>query len=267
MAAMKKAFILVIFASLMYAIPLLEPFQKEVANGSEVYLGELGPGQTISLSIDGRPKTGGMYGIGGAYELANATDLPSGWVSIPSDWAGIPLHVKITSSKYAPEGEYKMKVQVLDIEDEQLENITFFVKVNITYDVFDASLDSNRKEVLSGQPARFYITLNNKASVGDVFNVSSSNVPKWAFSKSVYVPPKSSKTIYYEIVSEEEVRYYPVLDVVLQSSPLINATMNATVIVEPSLLADLKATNNGMLFFPAMNGLIYSLAGVLSNLF
>ncbi|MFA5077758.1 MAG: hypothetical protein WC488_05015 [Candidatus Micrarchaeia archaeon] len=267
MAGLKTAFALIALASLMYAIPMLEPMQKEIANGDEIYLGEIGPGQTISMSFDGRPKTGGMYGLGGAYELANASNLPGGWSATPSDWAGIPLQVKVTAAKQAPEGEYRFKVEVLDVEPEALQNYSFYVKVNITHDVLRASLDSSKKQTLSGQPARFYVTIENKASTGDVFKVSSTNVPKWAFNKYVYVPAKGSRTIYYEVVSAEESEYYPLISVVSESSSMINQTLQSTVEVNPSLLADYKATGNGMLFFPAMNGLVYALAGLLSNLF
>lgn len=267
MASVKIAFALLILASAFYAVPMLEPFAQEVSNGDNIYLGEIGPGQTISMSFNGRPTTGGMYGIGGTYDLANVTELPEGWTAKPSDWAGIPLQVKITAAKDAPEGEYAAKVNIEDVENEALQNVSFTVKLNITHNVLDASLDSDKKETLSGQPASFYITISNKANTGDVFTVSSSNVPKWAFKKFVYVPAKSSKTIQYEVMSSEEARYSPSIRVISESSAMINKTLNASVSVQPSLTADYKATNNGMIFFPAMSGIIYSLAGLISNLF
>lgn len=268
MAVSRIALPLLALASLIYAIPMLEPFQREVSNGDEIHLGEIGPGQTISISIDGRPKTGGIFGLGGAYDLAEAGDLPQGWTSQDSDWAGIPLNVKITADKHAAEGEYRARIDVLDEGDkEKLGNITFFVKLGITHDVLDASLDNPSKETLSGQPARFYITVTNKANTGDAFSVSSTNIPKWTFKKYIYVPAKSSKTVYYEVASSEEADYSPVISVVSESSSMINKTLNASVSVNPSLAADLKATNNGMLFFPAMSGIIYALAGLVSNLF
>ncbi|VVC01838.1 Uncharacterised protein [uncultured archaeon] len=265
--AIKTFLALVLLASSFYAVPMLEPFQKEISSGDEIYLGEIGPGQTISMSFDGRPKAGGMYGIGGAYDIANVSELPAGWAAMPSDWDGIPLQVKITAAKDAPEGEYRAVVNILDVQYEGLQNVSFFVKLNVTHDVLDASLDSSRKDTLSGQPASFYITISNKASTGDVFTVSSSNVPKWAFKKYVYVPAKSSKTVQYEVMSAEEARYSPRILIVSESSSMINKTLDASVNAEPSLTADYKATNNGMIFFPAMSGILYSLAGLISNLF
>lgn len=271
MAAMKPvlAFALLasFIASFIFAIPMIAPFERGIAGGDEIYLGEIGPGQTIAISIDGRPTTGGIYNLGGTYETARASELPSGWSATESDWAGIPLQVKIKSDALASEGEYRIKMEVLDSQPEGLENITFYVKLNVTHEVLDVSLDSQVKRVLAGQPARFYITLDNKASTGDTFKVSSTNVPKWAFSKSVYVPAKSQKTIYYEVAGAEESTYSPLIEVVSTSSPLINRTLNTTVEIGPSVLADYKAANNGMLFFPAMNGLLYAFAGLISNLF
>lgn len=268
MATRKIAIVLIALISLFYAVPMLEPFQKEISDGDVVYLGEIGPGQTISISIDGRPKTGGIYGIGGTYDMATVTGLPQRWEAQDSDWAGVPLQVKITADKSAREGEYTARINVLDDGDkEKLGNITFTAKVNITYDVLSASLDGSTKEVLSGQPARFYITVTNKANTGDAFSVSSSNVRGWAFKKYVYVPAQSSRVIYYEVASAEEAEYFPSIEVVSQSSSLINETLNATVKISPTLGADFKAVNNGMLFFPAMSGIIYSLAGLISNIF
>ncbi len=265
--AAKTAIALIILASLIYAIPVLEPFQKDVSNGEDVYLGEIGPGQTIAISIDGIAKSGGMFGTGGVYDNATVGELPQGWSFTGSDWDGIPLQVKITADKNANEGMYKARIDVLDAQPEGLANVSFYVSMNITHDVLDASLDGNSKETMSGQPARFYINITNKANTGDAFVVSSSNVRDWAFKKYVYIPAKSSKTVYYEVAAAEEARYYPVITVVSQSSAMINKTMNASVSINPSLIADYKATNNGMLFFPAMSGIIYALAGLVSNLF
>lgn len=266
MTNFKFAIFLFVFVALCSAIPMLEPYQQEISNGDEIYLGELGPGQTISISLDGRLKTGGIHGLGGAYENASVDNLPKGWSARDSDWAGIPLNVKITSNKQAPAGEYKMRIRVFDEGDkEKLGNITFFVKINITHDVLDVSLDDDSKEVFSEQPVKFKITITNKANTGDSFTITSTNIPKWMFKESIYVPAKSSKSVFYEIASTEEERYSPIILVVSDSSSIINKTLNASVSVNPTLSSDFKAINNGMLFFPAMSGIIYALAGLFSN--
>lgn len=268
MSKRKVLGLFIILGSLVCAIPMLDPFQKEIANNEIVYLGEIGPGQTLSLSLDGRPTTGGVFGKGGAYETANAIELPHGWTAQASDYAGIPLQVKISSEKYAPEGEYTIKIKVSDEDDkEKLGNITFFVKINITHDVIDVEVDKTKKEALTNQPVRFYITLRNKVNAGDVFSISSFNIPKWAFKKYVYVPPMSSKTLYYEVISKEEEEYNPIISITSESSPMISKTLNTSINVHSTALGDLKATNNGLLFFPVLGGIIYALAGLFSNFF
>ncbi|MEW6528929.1 MAG: hypothetical protein AB1391_03505 [Candidatus Micrarchaeota archaeon] len=261
-------FVFAILISVFYAIPMIEPFQKEITNNEEVYLGVIGPGQTISISVDGRPRTGGIWGKGGAYENAVVSGLPLGWSKQDSDWSGVPLQVKITADKFAREGEYKAEIKVLDEGDkERLGNITFFVKINITHNVLDVLLDGANKEVHSGQPAKFYITVMNNANTSDTFSISSSNVQNWTFKKWLYIPARSSRIIPYEIASTEERYYYPLIYVASESSPLINKTLNATVKINPTPSTDFKATNNGMLFFPIISGIIYALAGFFSNFF
>lgn len=269
MASIIKAFMaLALFVTLSFSLTILEPGKREISNGGELDLGAIGPGQTVSIIIDGRPTTGGIYGLGGAYDLANVTSMPSGWRAQQSDPTGNPLQVKLTSPKFAPEGGYAAQVGVFDEGDkEKLGNVSFTVKMRITHDVLDASLDSGEKGAMSGQPVGFFVNLRNKANTGDVFVVSSSNIKGYEFKRYVYVPAQSEKSVFYEMVAGEAEQYRPEISVVSDSSPLINATLNAIVDVRPSVPTDYKATNNGMLFFPVMNGILYSIAGLISNLF
>jgi hypothetical protein len=261
------AALFVMAANISFAAQMLQPYKMEVSDGQVIDFGEVGPGQTVSIEMDGRPTSGGTFGLGGTYEILNASALPDGWTATASDWAGNPLQVKIKSNKYAPEGDYVVKVQMLDDIAEGLPNITFSVKFRITHAVLSASLDSARKEVLAGQPARFYITVENLANTADTYVVRAENAPGWNFKKYIYIPARSSATVAYEIVGAEEGEFSPVISVETDSSPLIKRTMNATVVVGSSLAADFKAVNNGMLFFPAMNSAIYALAGLISNFF
>lgn len=264
-----KALVFILFAlALVYPMDMLAPTHAQVQNGDIVYLGEIGPGQTIAMSFDGRPIIGGLMGHGGAYDYASASGLNQGWTTKPSDVMGNPLQVTVTAAKNATPGTYSMNVEVQDEGDlEKLGNISFTAKVKVTYDVLDVSLDRNETTVLAGQPARFYITIYNKASTPDAFLVSSSGVPGWKYEKQVFVPARSSKTIVYELISNEEESYFPTISIVSQSSNLISANLTAKVNVRSDIITDYKATNNGMLFFPVMNGIIYSLAGLISNLF
>jgi hypothetical protein len=150
---------------------------------------------------------------------------------------------------------------------EQLGNISFVIKLRITYDVMDFDVSPKKMTVGPGQPARFAIKIANKGATGDVFDVSATGAKRWEFKKTVFVPAQSSKTIYYEIVGNEEQVYQTPIKVISLASNKISAEKNVTLTIRSDLLGDYKATNNGVVVFPIFEGLVFSLAGLLSNLF
>ena len=85
--------------------------------------------------------------------------------------------------------------------------------------------------------------------------------------KPVYVAAQSTKTVFYEITNREEESYKVTLKVKSKASSLIQKDTNITLNVRTDILADYKATNNGVLIFPFFENIVYSFAGLLSNLF
>jgi hypothetical protein len=254
--------------SLSFSISLISPEIRDIRNGDTVDLGAMGPGQTVSLLIDPKVTSGGIYGNGGMFDEAVAKDLPRGWASQESKLYQNPLQVKISAAPDAPEGDYTALVTVIDENNgEQLGNVTFTVKMHITYDVMGFDVSPATKTVGPGQPARFAISITNKGSASDVFDVSSVGAKRWEFHKQVFVPSQSTKTIYYEIVGNEEETYGATIKIVSTSSTKIADQKNVTLTVRSGLLGDYKATDNGVIIFPIFESLMYSLAGLLSNLF
>ena len=179
-----------------------------------------------------------------------------------------PLMVTISADPDAPEGNYSVRVSVIDENNgEELGNVTFIAKVRITYDVMDFDVSPDYRTVGPGQPARFRITITNKASTADAFNVSAMGVRRWEFVKPVYVPAQTTRTMYYEIVGDEEETYRTTIDVVSLASTKINASENVTLFIRSGLIGDYKATNSGALVFPIFQAPVYAFAGLLSNLF
>ena len=259
---------LLVLVSLSFAIQLTAPFVAEVEDGDIIDLGTIGPGQTVSIEINPIVKTGGIHGIGGQYDMAVAEDLPRGWTSKKSKLYGNPLQVTITADPDAPEGDYSAKVTVIDeFNGEELGNVTFTAKIRITWDVMDFEVEPNSITVAPSQPAKFGITITNKGSTGDVFEVSAPGPQRWEYRKHVFVPAKSSRTIYYPIVGEEEESYFTRISIVSLASSNINAEEDVALTIKPGLISDYKATNNGLMMFPIFEAPIYSLAGLLSNLF
>ncbi len=254
--------------SLVFSINIVSPVSQNVKEGDIIDLGVIGPGQTVSILIDPIVKTGGIYGIGGTYDMAVAHDLPRGWDAESSKLYQNPLQITITADPDAPEGNYSTKVTVIDEYDgEKLGNVTFTVNVRITWDVMDFDVSPTYRRVGPGQPARFSITVVNKGSTSDVFEVSATGPKKWEFKRPVFVPAKSSRTVSYEIVGNEEETYRVTLNVVSLASRNIANEKNVTMFVHSDLFGDYRATNNGVIVFPIFETPIYALAGLISNLF
>jgi len=257
---------LLVISAIAVAVPvrMTAPFEQAVNNGDEVYLGAIGPGQTVEVRIDPIVTTGGIYGQGGKYDMAQVIYEPKGWSSEPSMLYGNPLQVKITADKDAPEGEYYADVAVIDENNgEKLGNVTFRVRMNVTWDVLDMDVTPASVVVGPGQPAQYAITVTNKGAASDTYNVSSTGVKRWEFVKPIYVPARSSRTVDYEITGYEESSYNPTIRVVSVSSPNIHEERNVTFTARSDLIGDYIATGHGTLIFPVFEAPIYGLAGII----
>ncbi|MFH2100951.1 MAG: hypothetical protein ABII71_02595 [Candidatus Micrarchaeota archaeon] len=269
MALRGKVFVLLmLLLGCSFAVTVVSPVKLEVGEGDILDLGTIGPGQTIQVQIEPKVDTGGIHGKGGYYDMAQATVLPEGWMSEPSKLYGRPLQVKITADQDAPEGDYSAKVTVIDeMDGEELGNITFTAWIHITWDVLDVEVTPAYSTVGPGQPSRFEITVWNKGSASDAFNISATGARSWEFTKAVFVPAKSSKTIFYDLVGYEEETYKSKISVVSLASDNIHEEQDVTLFIKADLLGDFKATNRGTAIFPIFEAVIYSLAGLLSNFY
>ncbi len=248
------------------AILVVSPVEQEVNEQDIIDLGTIGPGQTISVLIEPQVTTGGIYGEGGIYDMAVVTSVPEGWSGKDSKLYGHPLQVTITAAPDAEEGHYSTKITVIDeFYGEKLDNVTFNARVTISYDVVDIDITPTYVRTGPGQPARFGITITNKGSTGDAFEIKSVGAKRWEFTRAVFVPPESSKTIYYEIVGEEEETYKTRISVESLASPIIHEEREVAVDIRAGIIDDLKATNNGVLIFPIFEGIVYAFLGLIAN--
>ena len=262
----KLSLVSLIMLSLCFSITVLSPVDVGVTEDDVIDLGSIGPGQTVSILVDHIVTTGGVNGIGGTYDMAVAEDLPKGWKSTRSKLYAKPLQVTITADPYATPGNYTAKIKVIDENNgEELGNVTFNVKVEVTYDVMDFDVTPSHQVAGPGQPARFQITILNKASTSDVYEVSAEGARRWEFTKPVFVPAKSNRTIIYEIVGAEEEDYRATVRVVSLASSRISDEQNVTLSIQSNLFGDYRATNNGVIVFPIFELPVYALAGLISN--
>jgi hypothetical protein len=162
----------------------------------------------------------------------------------------------------APVGLYLVNITVVDENNgHKLGNLTFTAKINITWDILDVEVNPAHVTVGPNQPAQYEITVKNKGSASDTYTVSASGAKQWEFTKPIYIPAKSSRTIFYEMAAEEEEYYQPTISVVSASSANIYTEKNVTFSVRSGLIGDYNATNNGVILFPVFETPIYSFAG------
>lgn len=249
----------------LLALLITNPVAMEVSSGDIVDLGQIGPGQTLAIEIVPTVGEGGKLGKGGRYDIAYAEQLPEGWSSEPSKLLSNPMQVLVKSSQNAQEGLYYFRVVAQDEGNaEGLGTFGFSGKVRVTRDILGASVDTKAKEVGVGQPARFYITIENKGSAGDTFVIEAEGLDS-VLKRVVYVPPRTPKKVSYEItLSEQESLQIPV-KISSYSSPQISASLMLSVSSKPDLFADYKACGNGLMLMPFVEQPVCSLAAFLSN--
>ncbi|VVC00966.1 Uncharacterised protein [uncultured archaeon] len=260
-------FALVAAASCALAVSVLSPVYAEVGQGSEISVGNVGPGQTFSVSVDPKLSTGGKYGVGGAYDQLSASVLPAGWASAPSKLYANPLQADITVPKDAADGEYLVELRLWDEAGAEGlgGDVAFNVRVTVTRDVMGMQVEPTYRAVGAGQPARYTITLVNKGVANDVFTVGSSGVRNWEFRRTIYIPASSQKTLDYEVAGDEEADYSVNIWAQSSSSDQIAAEVPVSLRVNTDLLSDYRAINKGVLLFPVTEAPVYFVMGFLSN--
>ncbi|HIH19389.1 TPA: hypothetical protein HA225_05435 [Candidatus Micrarchaeota archaeon] len=262
------ALALLIALNAAIAVSIISPVSAQVGQESEILIGDVGPGQTFPIVAEPKVASGGRFSLGGAYDQMAANSLPFGWSSTPSKIYSDPLQVDITVPKDTPNGEYEVQLSLWDEAGEQGlgENVTFNAKVKVTREVMDMKVEPASITVGAGQPARFTITIVNKGIAPDTFTVGSKGVRTWVFQRSVYIPSGTSKSLNYEVVGEDESDYSLTIWARSSSSDKIYAERDASLKVNTDLFSDYRAVNRGVLLFPIIEGPVYFVVGLLSNL-
>ncbi|MDO8339870.1 MAG: hypothetical protein Q7T16_04400 [Candidatus Burarchaeum sp.] len=249
-------------------VKVLSPVSAVLQDGSEVYLGLVGPGQTVFVEADALVATGGVNGIGGRWDQLVIDRAPQGWSTEPSLLYEQPLKALVKVASDAPDGEYEILVRVVDDQNkEQLGEVNLKLRINVSRDVLSMSVSPSRKETGASQPASFIVTLRNTGIASDAFEISASGLPAWDFRKTVFVPYGSSREVPYDVVSGEEGAFTVKIVTRSLSSDRISEVKDVHLGVSTTLISDYKATNKGLLLFPMFEQAAYAVMGLLSNLF
>lgn len=269
---------LALVASLTQAsrVTVAEPVSQEISSDQQleervVDFGVIGPGQKLEVQIR-RPT--GELAKNMAYDKEAIWDklyvlpdiLPPGWEKVDSLYYEDPLTAFVKVAKDAPEGDYQFTMRTLD-ELEGVEPLTFIGKVRVSRALLDVIVEPAAASAGVGQPAVFIIKLRNRSSANDAFRLSASGLPtEWRYTKEAFVPHNSELSVTYEVAAAEAGDYRITFNATSLSSEAIQSSAGAGLQARSSLLADLQATTHGILLFPSVEQVVYSLLGLLANL-
>jgi hypothetical protein len=262
---MKKIFILLLlfifplFASVgIGQVRVIEPENFVISYGETFDAGYIGPGQTMSLTIETKVDRGGKYGKGGNWDFLKTENLPEGWTATKSEYGQI-LKINIRAPRNASEGKYVIPIVVIDDEDldEIGGEVKFNMEIEVKYDLIYLEVKPEEMIVSTGSPARYDIKLENPSTASDIFIIETEGLKGWEYTKEIFVPSKGKIETYYEIVNMEEKEIPLKVRAYSLSSQKIYDEKDIVLITKSNPYYDILSTKNGLLLYPPFEYLIY----------
>ena len=270
---MKKTFILtsLVLIGIIFAADakILEPVVLTVSDGETVDLGTIGPGQTLSITVKGTDI--GKNGLEANWGVLGVLEVPSGWQGFDSLVYAKNMKASIKADPNAPDGVYIVKLILTECENKNeiceakqgLGKVTFYGRVKINRNVMVTNVPLTMVTTGVGQPARYPITIENKGSANDVFEIYAEGIPAWNIKKTIYVAAGEKVNTFYEIAMNEEKEYKPSIIIKSISSDRLKQTYDVDLAIKSDIIGDIKATKNGILIFPLTLEPLYTLIGIL----
>ncbi|MFH1470535.1 MAG: hypothetical protein ABIF01_02200 [Candidatus Micrarchaeota archaeon] len=250
-------------------LTIYEPISTKVTDGQIIDLGVVGPGQTAYVVAESEIKEGGLQGKGGRLDKLVFMGGPAGWNTTDSPLYSVPMKAIIKVPSDAADGTYEFQMKAVDEGGkEQLGDVSFKARLVISKDILEMDVSPAEAKTGAGQPAGYYVTIRNTGVASDVFEVTSEGLPGWRYRQVVFVPKKSVKVVRYEVAADEEQEYRLKIRVGAPfSSELLKAEKEVGLTINTNLVSDLQATGHGLLLFPTIEQPVYSIMGLISNLF
>ena len=251
---------------------VLAPTVANVGDGETVYLGEIGPGQTIDIVVNGAPAIGGRGNIGGRWQNLLVLEVPAGWTGFGSadlkKEMAVSMPAAVKASPTARDGTYRIKLQLVEdtTKQQELGSVIFYATIVINRKVMATSVTPPSIETGLGQPARYTVVIENHGSASDTFEISSKGMPDWDFTKKMHVPPGGRVVSTYEFISNEEKEYSPTIIVKSLSSDEMLDEHALRMVAKSNVISDIRATKNGVLLFPTILEPLYSLLGIIGHI-
>ncbi len=251
---------------LSYSLSFIKPINSVIEPNNTYYIGTMGPGQAISVLTENKITTGGIYNEGGLYDYADVFQLPENWTYKPSPLFSNPLQVILTSPPYVKEGRYKIGIVLVDDGfREKLENYTFYVLINITYDIFSVSLDSLHYSVGVKQPLYLNLHIKNKGDVGDIYIVEAISENNYIY-KEYFIPARSTKDVTLDLRYLSRGKKHIVIHVWPKSSDMLTSEYLVDVDVKGSFKSDFSALTKGIIVIFPHEDIIYTFLSMFSGL-
>ncbi|MEM0475746.1 MAG: hypothetical protein QW343_03055 [Candidatus Norongarragalinales archaeon] len=265
--------VLTSFSVLVRASHLLivDPVKLTAVAGSEINLGLVGPGQKleiVALRETGEDARGITYKSEALWDkifVARET-LPLGWSAEDAKFYEQPMHAFVTVASDAEDGEYSFKIRTLD-EYEGIEPIEITVKVTVSREVLDATLEQKTISTGVEHPALYFLRLKNKSSASDAVLVTVQGLPSTQrLTQKAFLRHNSETMLPIELSEKERGDYALSFKAESLSSPFIFAEDRSVLVVYSSLWNDLLAVANGILLFPTAEQPIHAGLGLIARL-
>jgi hypothetical protein len=257
------------------SVGVLTPVQQSVSNSTQVVnLGLVGPGQKVEVTFGRSTQqqvsylNSSYYGfVDAVWDKANVVSLPSGWSSSDSLYYETPLTIFVFVSPNASNGNYDFTVQFLnEYQGVAPFNVTF--QVTVSTNVIQTTISPSTVATGVGQPAVYALKVQSLSSADDIFEVSATGLPyDWQFTKTFFLQRDSNATVYYEVIGSEQKSLTVNFHIQSLSSGLIYNDVQANLVTTTSLIQEMQSVSAGVPLFPSIEQTVYSLIGLMANIF
>ncbi len=260
-------FIFIITVSGATYVNLIEPYNITIHNGSNVYLGKVGPGQTFYVGINAASTTDTGNYIKLGWNRFVVEKVPPGWIVENS-----PLNTKILSILIKPSantlnGKYELILKAINIGNYSgIGSLTFNGYVVVTPDVFILNVSPTRVVSSPESPSKVFVTINNTGVSDNPFLISMSGLPAWNMSKTVIALHHTTGRFVYTVYERTPGVYNTKLHVTSISSNLVSKDINVTIIEKRGILNDYSAIGKGSIIFPPIYEPAYAVMYLISLL-
>lgn len=257
--------------SVAVAIPcpgeLLEPTTATIKSGDNIFLGVIGPGQTIDVAMRGIAQNCGREMRGGTWYRFRVLTYPPGWEPIEFKWMADIMKSGVKASRTAKDGNYTITLLLEEdpAKAQELGTIMFTADIVVDKNVLRSRVLKHELTTGVGLPARYDVVIENSGDASDVIMLSSIGFPAWNMTRALHLPKKAKMITFYEVLVNEEKEYEGKIIVTSQSSALMAQSHDVKLTARSSLLGDIRATKYGLLLFPAILEPFYSLLALIAS--